>query len=128
MLKTRAELIEAALQALSAVGAGQDAGAEDQALVDARLDGILAELAARGVCHVGHADQIPAAWFEALATIVARHLAKPFALTGPELSDLVALAADAEARLRVMTRKPGIGAMLRVDPALTLRRGGGSCR
>jgi len=127
-MTSRTDLIKMALQHVKAVAAGQPVSAEDNQLVSDRLAGIFAELAAREICYVPDLDDVPDEWAEALSLIVAKHVAPAFGLAGSELSDIVALAGDAEGRLRVMTRKNGTGRPLGIDPALRSRRLAGTWR
>ena len=76
--KSRDELIARALVKLLVIGAGQSPDAEDAACVNDAVDGVLADLAARGVADVVDADDIPIAWFENLAEILAQSVAADF--------------------------------------------------
>ena len=76
--KTKDELIARALVKLLVIGAGQSPDAEDAACVDDAVDGVLADLAARGVADVVDADDIPIAWFENIAEILAQSVANDF--------------------------------------------------
>ena len=76
--KTKDELIARALVKLLVIGAGQSPDAEDVACVNLAVDGVLADLAARGVADVADADDIPIAWFENLAEILAQSVAADF--------------------------------------------------
>jgi hypothetical protein len=76
--KTRDDLIARALMKLTVVGSGQSPDAEDAASIDAAIDGILSDLAARDVVDVPDDDAIPSEWFEDLAEIVAQSCARDF--------------------------------------------------
>jgi len=76
--KSRDDLVTRALVKLTVIGSGQSPDAEDAASIDAAIDGILGDLAARDVVAVADDDAIPAEWFEDLAEIVAQHCARDF--------------------------------------------------
>jgi hypothetical protein len=76
--KTRDDLVARALVKLTVVGSGQSPDAEDAASIDAAIDGILNDLAARDVVEVPDDDAIPSEWFEDLAEIVAQCCARDF--------------------------------------------------
>jgi hypothetical protein len=76
--KTRDDLVARALVKLTVVGSGQSPDAEDAASIDAAIDGILNDLAARDVVEVPDDDAIPSEWFEDLAEIVAQSCARDF--------------------------------------------------
>src|ERR1044071_7970350 len=96
--RTREELVDEALVNLFADGgSGQSPEAEDQATVDRKVDGLLAELRTRDICDVVNDQQIPAAWFNPLAELLANECATAF---GAQKS--AALREDAMARLKDM--------------------------
>ena len=98
--KTRDALVAEALTELFADGgAGQSPDAEDRDAVDRKVDGLIEELAARGIVTVANDEQIPPEWFGPLAELLANECAPRF---GRPKS--TALREDAEARLKVMTR------------------------
>ena len=76
--KTRDELIDRAATKLTIIGSGQSLDAEDSASIDAAIDGILGDLAARDVVEVPDDDAIPTEWFEDLAEIVAQFCGPDF--------------------------------------------------
>ena len=63
---------------ITVIGSGQSPDAEDAASIDAAIDGVLGDLAARDVVEVADDDAIPAEWFEDLAEIVAQTCARDF--------------------------------------------------
>jgi hypothetical protein len=98
--KTREQLVAEALTELFADGgAGQSPDAEDRDAVDRKVDGLIEELAARGIVTVANDAQIPPEWFGPLAELLANECAPRFGR-----SKSAALREDAEARLKVMTR------------------------
>ena len=79
LFRTRDDLIDEALTNLFADGgAGQAPDAESQATVDRKVDGLLAELRAREICDVVNDQQIPTAWFNPLAELLANECATAF--------------------------------------------------
>ena len=113
LFRTRDQLIDEALTNLFADGgAGQSPDAESQAVVDRKVDGLLAELRARDVCNVVNDQQIPAEWFNPLAELLANECATAF---GAQKS--VALREDAMARLKDMARNEPMR-LLGTDPML----------
>lgn len=114
LFRNRDQLIDEALTNLFADGgAGQAPDAESQAVVDRKVDGLLAELRVREVCNVVNDQQIPTAWFNPLAELLANECATAF---GAQKS--AALREDAMTRLKDMarnepTRLLGTDAMLR---------------
>lgn len=99
--KTRAQLVERALQKLLVVGAGQSAEAEDAAATDAVVDAVLADLSARAVYTVTDEAEIDVAAFEWLADILADTVAPDFG---------AARSAERVMRAEAMLRK--LGAMV----------------
>lgn len=97
--RTRAELVQAALEILGIVGAGQTASAEDYAKADAALPSLLGELAQRRVVYVADPEAIDAAYFRQLAWLLANSPDVAPAFGG--VIDDVAVQ-RAEARLRDM--------------------------
>jgi hypothetical protein len=76
--KTRGQLVTRALVKLTVIGSGQSPDSEDTATVDDAVDGVLADLSARGVIDVPDDDAIPTEWFEDLATLLAQAVANDF--------------------------------------------------
>jgi len=116
LFRTRDQLIDEALTNLFADGgAGQAPDAESQAVIDRKVDGLLAELRTREICDVVNDQQIPTAWFNPLAELLANECATAF---GAQKS--AALREDAMARLKDMAhnepmRLLGTERMLRVS-------------
>lgn len=76
--KTRAELVERALQRLGEVGAGEAPSAEDSALCDGMFEPVMENLQARGIFAVGDENELPAAVFEWLSVCLADAVAIDF--------------------------------------------------
>lgn len=83
--KTRAQVVEMALAELMASDAANAAAAEDEAAVDDRVDGLFAELAARGVVSIADEDEIPIEWTGPLAVLLANECAAIFGK--PKMAD-----------------------------------------
>ena len=116
-MPNRSALILAALIEVGAVASGQPASAEDVAAVDARVDPMLADLAARGIAYVADADAIEDAIFSHLLRILAEHVAPMFGRP----TDW-AVIEEAERRLRVIANVGrGSRRTLRVDAMLARR-------
>ena len=114
MSKTKSELITETLQELGALGAGQTASAEDTAAVDARVQPLLDDLAARNVVYIGGSDAIDESVFSHLVQILAQLCAPKFG--APMDPNAIAYA---EKNLRTISRiNRGTGRNLRVDCAL----------
>lgn len=111
--RTREQLVDEALTNLFADGgSGQTPAAEDQATVDRKVDGLLAELRTRDICNVVNDQQIPAEWFAPLADLLANECAMSF---GAQKS--ASLREDAFSRLKEMTRGEPMR-LLGTDPML----------
>jgi hypothetical protein len=76
--KTRAQLIDMALDDLFAAGSGQSPEAEDQQKVDSRFDGLMADLAARLIVSIADDQDIPIEWCGALSELLANECARAF--------------------------------------------------
>lgn len=98
MTKTRAELINRALQELRVVASGQPAAAEDAAFVDTEIDAVMADLAARAIYYWGDDNEIPDEAFSHLGVLVAMASAGAFGQSPDETRRLLA-----EQRLRNLT-------------------------
>lgn len=104
--KTRAQLISRALERIGVLAAGQSLSAEDSALVDAQIEPLADELAAREVITLGDLEEFDTSVFHALADCLGYHVAPDF---GVSLEELVGLGVDgreggaAERRLRIIT-------------------------
>lgn len=81
MAKTRAQLVNRALQKLKVVRAGTAASAEVSQLVDGVVDGVMSSLATRQIFSWGDEDQLPDEAFEHLADCVAHASAGDFSKT-----------------------------------------------
>jgi hypothetical protein len=121
-MANRAQLVEAALLELKAIASGQAASPEDHATVDAKLEPMLADLAAREISYVGDVENIDDAQMMWLPVILARRCALAFSVTGQELRDLDAAAREAEDRLETLARGAAARRTLRLDSALRPRR------
>lgn len=76
--KTRAELVTRAAQKGMLIAAGQSLEAEDQAVIDAAVDGVLADLNARHILTVADEEEIELSVFEWLADILYETAAPDF--------------------------------------------------
>lgn len=86
--KTRAELIQAALEELKVLAAGQSPSAEDSDKVERALDPLLAELAVREIVYVADSDSVPLAVFGPLSRRLGAEVAGSFGVTdGPSIED-----------------------------------------
>lgn len=120
--KTRDELVDMAAAELLIIASGQSLAAEDQETIDSRLDGLIGELSARGICSVTDDDAVPIEWSGALALLLADEAAPLFSKPKmvPDARTII------EDRLRVMVlRQDPPNKYLQVDRALTnLNRNG----
>lgn len=114
-MASKAELIDAVLQDLGVLYAGQTADASDAALVERRLEAVLADLAQRNVIYVPPADDIDDQVFQLLTDILVETCAPAFG-RGREYQVIE----RAESRLRTIARigKGVPGARLKVDRSL----------
>jgi hypothetical protein len=88
MVKTRAELIQAALEEIGVLAAGQSPSAEDSDKLERAIDPLLEELAAREIVYVANSNEIPAAVFGPLARRLGAEVAGAFSVTsGPSIED-----------------------------------------
>lgn len=99
--KTRVELVQMAADYLMIVGSGQSLDDEDEDKLDSFVDGLFAELSARGVCDVADDDAIPIEWTSALAELLASDAAPAFGK--PKLSPQSRT--DTEDRLKVIIKR-----------------------
>jgi hypothetical protein len=101
--RTRNDLIVAALANLGLIQAGQAPEADDVSAIDKYIDGVINELALRGVVTISDPNAIPAEYFEALAICVADAASAEFGARG-QFTDarFAPYPAGAEARLRYM--------------------------
>lgn len=115
MSKTRAQLVAMAADEMGIVGTGQSLSDEDADKIDSRFDGLIAELAVRGIYEVDDETEIADEASEPLAICLAFACATPFGLP----KDYVARE-DAESRLRIITRRiASVKNTLTVDSALS---------
>lgn len=75
---TREQLVNGALKSLFIIGAGQEADADDFSAADEKVDSLLAQLRADGVCDITDSDAIPAELFDALTELLANTCATRF--------------------------------------------------
>lgn len=85
--KTRAELIQSALEEIKVLAAGQSPSAEDSDKVERALEPMLAELAAREIVYIADSDEIPLAVFGPLSRRLGAEIAGAFGATGPSIED-----------------------------------------
>lgn len=85
--RTSTDLVTEALSNLGVLAAGQPIDVEDFNWVNEKLHSIFREIAALEICYVPDPNNIPGAWFAALADIVAGECASKFGLVGQELAD-----------------------------------------
>ena len=76
--KTRADLVAMAADELGITSPDTNLETEDVAKIDGRLDGLLAELAARGVVNVSGDEDIDVTYCGALAQLLANECATVF--------------------------------------------------
>ena len=87
--RTATELVNEALAILGVLSPGQATDPEDFDLVNNTLDSIFRKLAALEVCYVADANNIPGAWFQSLAKIVAGEVAAKFGSRPDDYQQLV---------------------------------------
>ncbi|MFA7238430.1 MAG: hypothetical protein WC058_16360 [Phycisphaeraceae bacterium] len=85
--KTRAELVQAALEEIKVLAAGQSPSSEDSDKVERALEPMLAELAAREIVYIADSDEIPNAVFGPLTRRLGAEIAGAFGATGPSIED-----------------------------------------
>lgn len=78
LTKTRIQLVNEAASKLQVVGSGQSLEAEDGETIDAKVDDLLLQLATDEIVSVTNTDEIPAAWFDAIASLLANICADDF--------------------------------------------------
>jgi hypothetical protein len=111
---TRVILANEALDILQRVGLGQSADAEDTAKITLKIDALLAELSERTIVDIPDSDDIPPAYFNALAELLANEAAPNF---GGQKNPAVREAG--EERLKVMVNNsPASNKTLGVDASL----------
>lgn len=87
LTKTRAELIQAALEEIKVLAAGQSPSAEDSDKVERALEPLLAELSAREIVYVADSNEIPMAVFGPLSRRLGAEVAGAFGAAGPSIED-----------------------------------------
>lgn len=97
--KTRAQLVTMALDELGVTDAATPPTADEQELVDQRVDGLLRELAARGVVEVADQSQIPVEQTGPLAELLANECSVQFGMPKKSPQERLLI----EQRLRTMT-------------------------
>lgn len=78
MPKTRAELVNEAVELLQEDGAGQSVAAEDFAIFDKAVEPLVAELWQARVAYIGNVDQIDDALFDPLARLLMNQVGEKF--------------------------------------------------
>lgn len=118
--KTRAELVTMASDELLISSSGNSPDADDFDKVNARVDGLFAELASRGICEIADEDEIPVEWTGPLSELLANECANIFGRPKKAALDREMI----EDRLRVMVNRIApVRNTLRTDNALQPRRG-----
>ena len=102
--RTRSDLVTEALESLGVLAAGQTPEIEDTTRVDEKIPAILADLAGREIVYVADPDNIPEAWFSALADIVAYECRIKFGVSQEAEVTLANANQEAIAKLKVMLR------------------------
>jgi hypothetical protein len=100
MSKTRAQVVNLALEELQAFGSGQEPEAEDYETVDGRFDGVVAELSSVGIYTLADESEIPDEVSGPLAECLAVESSPAFGLP----KDL-GKRDDARTRLRVIAQR-----------------------
>lgn len=85
--KTRAELVQTALEEIKVLAAGQSPSVEDSDKVERALEPLLAELAVREIIYIADSDAIPLAVFNPLARRLGAEIAGAFGAQGPAIED-----------------------------------------
>jgi hypothetical protein len=84
---------------LGVLAAGQTLSAEDNDIINPRLDTVIADLNARAIVTISNANAIPGGMFDALSAIVANAAKPNYELAGAATTQLAADAAAGERRL-----------------------------
>ena len=87
--RTSSDLITEALASLGVLSAGNPIDPEDFNWINEKLDSIFRDIAGLEICYVPDPNNIPGAWFDNLADIVAGQCASKFGLVGQEFIDKV---------------------------------------
>lgn len=113
--KTRAQLVAQAADELGIVGSGQSLADEDEDKIDGRVDGLLGELAIRGVVDVADETAIPVEWCGPLSELLANEVATVFGKPKKSQAEREMI----EERLRVMIQRvPAANTVLQIDSTL----------
>ena len=111
---TREGLIEAAADELNVTSVGQALAQEDHDKIDGRIDGLLANLATRGIVSIQDADSIPDSVSEQLGQLLAESCSKSFGKPrDPAMRERI------EEEIRVIARRgPAPNKYLATDDAM----------
>lgn len=109
-MKSRVDLVTKALDLMGVSQLGQNAEPEDTDIVDAEVDGLLADLALRKIVYVADSNQLEDEWLNPIATILASRCSPTFYIP----RDRDAEQAE-EMRLRQLTRSPIAHETMRSD-------------
>lgn len=102
--RTRVDLVIKILEKLGVLPEGQTPAVEDTVRVDKNLPSLMAEFAGREIVYVSDLDNIPEAWFLALADMGAWELRSEFGVTGELLATLQGGNDSAIMKLKTMLR------------------------
>lgn len=89
MTKSRQDLIERALEELGVIASGQDASAEDVAVIENEIDPVMSDLATRDIWQWGDSDEFDEDAFIHLAKLVAYSKARVFGVVPDETARLM---------------------------------------
>lgn len=115
-MRNRSELIHQAAKRLGILAAGQSLAADDYGDIDALLEPLVEELAARRIFALGDTEAIEDAAFLSLADLLALKAAPSFGLTAENLAAKGLVKAAVESELEV------IGAVTPAQGVLTIER------
>lgn len=105
MPRTSGDLVRRAAGRLGVLASGQSLETEDEALLQAEVDGLLLKLASRGVFDLADKDQIPDDALVPLATCLAAEVAADFGVDVVKFEQLKVLA---ERELRQIKAKSAL--------------------
>src|SRR5262249_22747860 len=103
-MRTRAELVNKALDVLGVTAVGQTVDADTAKIVNDDLDTVLKSLASRQLCYVPDPSQIPDEIFVQLGILLADANKNNFGLQQDELDKLNAAVLQAESQIREIVR------------------------
>lgn len=109
-MQSREALVNRALRELGVIGSGQQASAEDYAIVNQDVEPVMADLAKRNVWQWGDLDQIPDEALIHLAIILAGSAAAQFGIAADDIRRIYA-----EARLKELRTVPDAGDPIRAE-------------